>query len=113
MPPVPSLGADAQRPERFIKRYRTPRGSNKTTPISATRSKAILEALAATDWTKIDPELRQSPQDLFVQLGVGAKDGFQQPADFQQFPAAAKKWLKDNAATYRIQSYVADDDPSK
>jgi len=48
-----------------------------------------------------------------MQLGVGEKDGWRPPTDFQQIPAAAKKWLKDNAASYRIQSFVTDDDPSK
>ncbi|HMF11176.1 MAG TPA: hypothetical protein VKE94_02690 [Gemmataceae bacterium] len=97
----------------LIKRYRTPRERNKTNPISPRRSKAILEALAAADWANPDPELRQSPQGLFMQLGVGEKDGWRPPTDFQQIPAAAKKWLKDNAASYRIQSFVTDDDPSK
>src|SRR5262249_16463439 len=89
------------------------RERNKTNPISPRRSKAILEALAAADWANPDPELRQSPQGLFMQLGVGGKDGWRPPTDFQQIPAAAKKWLKDNAASYRIQGFVTGDERGK
>src|SRR5262245_57686685 len=71
----------------LIKRYRTPRGSDKTTSLGAARSKAILEALAEADWSKTDPELRISPQGLFTQLGLGQEDGFKPHADFPQCPA--------------------------
>ena len=33
-------------------------------------------------------------------------DGWQRPRNFKEVPAAAQKWLTDNASTYRIRAYV-------
>jgi hypothetical protein len=105
----------------LITRYRTSRTPNaKTEAIGAEQSKLILEALADADWTKTnDPNLRGGPQQYFLRLGVTEKDGWKMPmridpktgrtlVDYQGIPAAAKKWCKDNAGTYRIQRFVAE-----
>jgi hypothetical protein len=93
-------------------RYRTFQQGGKLEPIPAQESKLILEAFADADWnakpvTRPGPFQRQAtPQTTFYLLGAQPKDGWVQPQNFQQFPDAAKKWLKDNAGTYRIQRYV-------
>ncbi len=91
----------------LLTRYRTPVSPNtnppQQEPIDAAESKAILLALAEADWTP-----RQlSPQGLFYRLNLTAKDGWTQPKNFQEFPEAARKWLKENAEKYRIQRFVA------
>lgn len=102
----------------LIKRYRTPKAAvTKTEPIDAEQSKLILQTLAEADWNKNDPLLRGGPRVLFMQLGLTDKDGWKPPTrkdpktnreliDYQAIPAAAQKWLKDNAGTYRIQRFV-------
>jgi hypothetical protein len=97
----------------LISRYRTPRvgGPPKTEPIDAAQSKLILQTLADADW-KAAPRPgiglnTMTPQALFFRLGLQPKDGWTQPKDFKELPAAAQKWLKDNADTYRIERFVA------
>jgi hypothetical protein len=97
----------------LLTRYRTvPPGVNfptaKTKPINAKESELILTTLAEGDWTKFDPQLQLNAQALFFRLNLTEKDGWKQPANFQEFPAAAKEWLKKNAKTYRIQRFVAE-----
>lgn len=80
-------------------------------PIDAEESKRILLALADADWTppnKPGPA-QLTPQTVFSQLGLTAKDGWTPPKDFKQFPDEAKKWLKENADKYRIRRFVADE----
>ena len=66
----------------------------------------ILEGLAAGNWEAprlgYDP---MSPTSLFNLLG--AKPGFQAQGDFRTVNAAMKKWLADNAGTFRVKKYVA------
>jgi hypothetical protein len=45
----------------------------------------------------------------FQRLGVTAQDGFKPPQNGQDFTAAAQKWVKDNAGTYRIKRVVRGD----
>jgi hypothetical protein len=80
----------------------------KTEPIDAAQNKLILEALASADWTKRDPAAQISPAQVFGYLQLTDKDGWKQPQNFQEMPAVAQKWLKDHAATYRIQRFVPD-----
>ena len=47
-----------------------------------------------------------NPQLLFLQLGLEAKDGWEQPKELNAVPAAAKQWLKENAGTYRVKRFV-------
>jgi hypothetical protein len=119
----------------LIRKYRGPaplplldlKGQKKKSPpqepISAEQSKLILNALAEADWSLAKepfPSLTH-PANLFRRLGLTARDGWtlqQKPvgpldakAGFkahQEFTAAAKQWLKANAAKYRIQRIVED-----
>jgi hypothetical protein len=96
----------------LITRYRTPQqpqvGEPKTEPIDAKESKLILETLAKADWKQMPTRpFQMTPQTVFFRLGLTEKDGWKQPQDFQKLPDAAKKWLEDNADTYRIQRFVA------
>jgi hypothetical protein len=94
----------------LISRYRTAKptlnGKFETKPIDAEESKLILTTLAEADWTKFDMKTQVNAQGLFFRLGVTDKDGWKPPMNFQQFPAAAKEWLKKNASTYRVQRFV-------
>jgi hypothetical protein len=97
----------------LISRYRTVKpgmvGPNfKTKPIDAKESKLILTTLAEAEWTQQFKFGEPNPQGLFFQLGVTDKDGWKQPANFQELPAKAKEWLKEHASTYLIQQYVAE-----
>jgi hypothetical protein len=92
-----------------VARYRTPReNANKQEAIDAEESKLLLQTLADADWTKVDPNLRQTPLNLFFRLGITEKDGWKQPANPTQLQEEAKKWLKANAGTYRVQRFVSD-----
>jgi hypothetical protein len=95
----------------LINRYRGEKlGKTKTEPIDATESRLILEALAAADWKR---ELGQDgfadPLSLFYQMGGASKDsGYTPPKDFKDVPESAKKWVKDNVSSFRIQRFVPD-----
>ncbi len=93
----------------LVTRYRTSNpGAPRQAPIDAAESKLILEALAAAEPTAEIPQLPgATPLTLFLQLGLEARDGWEQPKDLSALPAAAKKWLRDNAGTYRIRRGVA------
>jgi hypothetical protein len=79
--------------------------SKQTEPINADESKLILMAVAEANWqgSALDP---LNGRTLFNQLGVTPKDGWTPPQNFQDFPAAAQQWLRQNAGTFRIQRYV-------
>ncbi len=75
--------------------------------VSAEESKLILEGLAAGDFNaprvgRLDP---LQPQQIFYTLEPN-KPGWIQPQDFTQVPAAMKKWLTDNAGTFRVKKFV-------
>jgi hypothetical protein len=100
----------------LIGRYRSffnagPTGP-KQVPISAEESKLILQALVDADWSKNDPEMQLSPLRSFFQLGLTEKDGFKipppGPGGVQDIAGAAKTWLKNHTATYRIQRFVVE-----
>jgi hypothetical protein len=82
--------------------------SRKMTPIDAEVSKRILLVLAEADWSKEGQSLPMMPAQLFAQLGVTAKEGWNAQVGHTgaSYEAAAKKWLKDNAETYRIKAFV-------
>src|SRR5262249_53636710 len=96
----------------LLAKYRTPRpgAAAKTEPIDADESKQILQILADADWKAANPgsDYRVLPPRLFQSLGLTEKDGWTQPKNFNEYAPAAQKWLKDNAATYRIQKFVHD-----
>ncbi len=98
----------------LIGKYRAYQGSPKTEPIAAEESKLILKALADADWNVNRPgfNYQMNPLNMFGQLGISAKDGFQfqpQPGanNPNAYPDAVKAWLKDHWQTYRIQKFVA------
>jgi hypothetical protein len=49
-----------------------------------------------------------NPQGAFLRLGLTEKDGWTMSKDATAVNDAAKKWLKDNAETYRVQKFVLD-----
>ncbi|MBL8797347.1 MAG: hypothetical protein JNM56_25825 [Planctomycetia bacterium] len=93
----------------MLTRYRTPpQGvqNPKTEPLSAEQSKLLLDALATADWTRRLDGSQVSPQMVFFRLNLTPKDGWTQPKNGQEIPAAAQKWLKDNAGKYQVQRFV-------
>ncbi|MFO0878972.1 MAG: hypothetical protein U0840_16640 [Gemmataceae bacterium] len=92
----------------LITRYKTQRpGNTKTVPISAEQSKQILQALAEADWERRGGgDWTLNPTSLFFRLNLQAKDGWSPPANAAEIPQAARKWLRDNAATYRLERFV-------
>jgi hypothetical protein len=97
----------------LITQYRTyQRGvhnkERKTEPIDAAQSKLILEALAGADWKKSVSDFQVTPQRLFNQLGATPQDGWKPQAfnDAKDFETAAKTWLKEHAATFRIAALM-------
>jgi hypothetical protein len=103
----------------LISRYRTPRPGvpSKEVPIDAAQSKLILQVLADADW-KAAPRpgpgfFQMTPQNLFYRLNLQAKKVWTPPRDAKEIPESAKKWLKDNADTYRIERFVADEKTEK
>jgi hypothetical protein len=97
----------------LLYRYRGFRpGATKTEAIPADESKLILQGLADGDFTKqVNNQNEITPIMGFYQLRLTDKDGWK-PGPFKnyqtEFPAAAKTWLKDNAAKYRIERFVPD-----
>lgn len=97
--------------------YNHPDAMQKDEPIDAEESKLILQALAETDWAADDPKTKWRPLQAYNRLGGqgGAPpprlSGFDSPQELE----AAKKWLHENAETYRISKLVpgAKADPEK
>jgi hypothetical protein len=97
----------------LILRYRTPlhvyTDKPRTEPVEAAQSKLILKVLAEGDWTVQEGPAPLLPLSLFLRLGLSEEDGWDQPAALKEIPAAARKWLRDHARTYRIQRYVPEE----
>jgi hypothetical protein len=96
----------------LIVRYRTllahPDSTGDTEPVEAGQSKLILQALAEADWEAGGPLTDLAPVVLFVRLGLTEKDGWKSPEGAGDVAAAAKKWLREHAGSYRIRRYVPD-----
>jgi hypothetical protein len=94
----------------LLTRYKSPApGSTKTEAVPAAESKLILNTLAEADWgARRGRDYYLSPQNLFYQFGLTAKDGWAAPMDFTQYAPLAKKWLKDNAGKFKMTRYVRD-----
>jgi hypothetical protein len=105
-PPVDRLLTAAM----LIFRYRTARyaysGKPTTAPIDPNQSRRILNALAEADWKEEEAPLELSPFSLFMRLDLTQEDGWTPPRSVPEQISAAKKWLRENAGTYRIQRYV-------
>jgi hypothetical protein len=95
----------------LLMRYgRQTTGNEKREPIDAEESKLILQALADGDWGKPFSPAEITPPMAFGMLNLQPTDGWN-PGGFanqNDYAAAAKKWLKDNAGTYRVQRFVSD-----
>jgi hypothetical protein len=91
----------------LIHRYRTARGPiARVEPIPAEESKLILTALLDGNWSTA-PTLNQvSALQAFLSLGLTPAEDWRVPGDFKEIAPAARKWLTDNAGTYRIQRLV-------
>lgn len=93
----------------LVHRYRTFRGPGqpKEEAIPAAESKLILNAILEGNWNAQPGRLggQQGPLQLFLQLGVSEKDGWQPKND--PLDKAAQEWLRKNADSYRIKRFVA------
>ncbi len=83
----------------------------KQEPIDAEESKLILKAIAGGDWTvgRFNAAI-PNPFELFNQLGVNQKDGYN-PVNIrtqQDQAQAMQKWLDENNGKYRINRQVVD-----
>jgi hypothetical protein len=101
----------------LIYRYRTARhvylGKPRTETIAADESKRILTILAEADWNAKDAPAAGTPLSLFLRLDLTKGDGWEPPAELAEVIPAAGKWLKDNAAEYRIRRYLPPEEPGK
>jgi hypothetical protein len=83
----------------------------KTEKIDAAESKLILQALAGGDWTpgRFNAAI-PNPFELFNQLGITVKDGYElkNVRNQQDIAQAMQKWLDDNNGKYVIQKLVPD-----
>jgi hypothetical protein len=97
----------------LIFRFRTARfvytGKPTTAPIDAAQSRHILAALAEAEWKEDDAPLELSPFSLFMRLDLTSEEGWTPPPSVPAQIVAAKKWLRENGDTYRIQKYVPED----
>ena len=83
----------------------------KQEPIDAEESKLILKAIAGGDWTpnRFNATI-PSPFELFNQLGINQKDGYN-PVNTrtqQDVGQAMQKWLDENNGKYLDQRQVVD-----
>jgi len=94
----------------LIFRYRTARsaysGKPTTAPIDANQSRRILSVLAEAEWKEEEAPFELSPFSLFMRLDLTPEDGWTPPKSVPEQISAAKKWLRENAGSYRIQKYV-------
>jgi hypothetical protein len=97
----------------LVSRYRAPApgAESKEEAVPAEQSRLILEVLADSEWSPRG-EVRfgePSAQQAFFQLNLTPADGWKQPMNFAEVPAAAKKWLKENAGKYKMKRFVRDE----
>ncbi len=100
----------------LITRYSTQSAdATKQEPIDAAQSKLLLQTLADLDWPQLDRRsyVGVNPIAVFSKLNLTPKDGWTPPATAADFPTDAKKWLKDNAGTYRIRRWVPEKSDTK
>jgi hypothetical protein len=119
--PVAAIKSKDARDQMFglqvlVNKYRSvPAGLNvqtaKQEPIDAEESKLILKTIAAADWKTPQRFGAVSPIQVWMQLGITAKDGWTQPKQFNQiqFGESVQEWVRANGETYRIQRFVAPD----
>jgi hypothetical protein len=94
----------------LVVRYRTITSDNaKEEEIDGAQSKLILLGLAEGDWSKDFSPTDLTPIMVLDRLGLTEKDNWkpspsQNPA--KDFSEHAKKWIKENADTYRIKRFI-------
>jgi len=97
----------------LISKYRSnPTGvATKSEPIDANESKLILQAIQGGDWAVGRNNIQvPQPMELFNQLGVTQKDGYN-PVNVRNqndIHAAMQKWLDENNGKFVINRLVAD-----
>lgn len=79
---------------------------NKEEPINAEESKAILNAISNAKWGPVKFG-QPNPQQMFFQLGINKKDGWQPPMKISpdEMRNAVQAWIRDHS-DYRIKRYV-------
>ena len=103
----------------LINRHRLHGAKGITLPeqaIDAEESRLLLKTLAEAGWENVNEAISSSnypthPYQIFLQLGVAGKDGYQppvNPADFREILGYARRWLQDNQENYRIRRFTAD-----
>jgi hypothetical protein len=93
-----------------VTKYRTQKAPfpNKEEPIAAAESRLILNAIASAKWGPVkfgEP----NPQQLFFQLGINQKDGWQSPKKItgpNDMRDAVQAWIKNNP-DYRVKRFVS------
>jgi hypothetical protein len=86
-------------------------------PIDAAESKLILETLRDGNWAQPKPGTTRNymPQSTFFQLGLTKEDKWEVPQvmNANQVVEDAQAWLRDNAGTFRIKKFVAEEKKDK
>jgi hypothetical protein len=84
------------------------RPDQRTEAIDATQSKLIMQALADVEWNKVILDNGVSVASLFGQLAPTVQEGWNASIkyDAKGYEIAVKNWLRDNAETYRIRTFV-------
>jgi tetratricopeptide (TPR) repeat protein len=97
----------------LIFRFRTVQyvyaGAPRTEPIDAEVSRRILGVLAEGSLGDKAAREPMGRLTLFFRLGLTEEDGWKSPHDLPEITAAAEKWLRENAASYRIRRYVPEE----
>jgi hypothetical protein len=89
----------------LVRRWQ-PGSPEATIPIPAVQSKALLEAIGTADW-------RAGGAQAFARLGLSEKHGWKPPAKLEDVPAAARKWLTENAARLKMKRVPRDEAPGE
>ena len=94
----------------LVSRYKTPvpYAEAKTEAVPPAESKIILSAIAVGEWNPKGGIRFGEPnaQMMFNQLGLTPADGWTPPMNYMEVPEAAKKWLKENAAKFKMKRCV-------
>jgi hypothetical protein len=91
---------------------RTPRyvykGAPRTESLDAEQSRLVLKILNDGELEPAELDEPFTRLTLFFSMNLGRKDGWVPPRALREVPGAARKWLEENADTYRIPKYLPD-----
>jgi hypothetical protein len=99
----------------LLTHYRTFRpalhhADRRTRAIDPEESRLILEALAEVGWNQGALDFRMNPRRAFALLAPAARDGWNpQGLNGNEVEAAARRWLRDHAPTFRVTALVEKD----